>query len=228
MMLYFLRQITELILFSHYRASLILYRVAQNKRKVPEEIYSTFCSKKINYHRVHKRPFRGIMMTFSIYTALIPTSIHILQNQTKILDKAVAHAKQNNIDPATMISARLTPDMFPLSRQIQIACDTVKKGAARLAAIEAPVFDDNESTIAELQIRIAKTIAFLESVHESQFIGAETRALKIPMGPEIVMDFTGQDYLNQWVLPNFYFHTTTAYDLLRQQGVALGKRDFLG
>ncbi len=168
------------------------------------------------------------MMTFSIYSALIPTSKHILQNQSKILDKAAAYAEEKQIDPATLLAARLAPDMFPLSRQIQIACDTVKKGAARLAAVEAPVFDDNESTIAELQARIAKTIAFLESIHENDFVGAEMRALKIPMGPEIVMDFTGQDYLNQWVLPNFYFHTTTAYDLLRQQGVMLGKRDFLG
>lgn len=167
-------------------------------------------------------------MTFSIYSALIPPTKHILENQSKILGKAAAYAEAQQIDPATLLAARLAPDMFPLSRQIQIACDTVKKGAARLAAVEAPVFEDSESSIAELQERIAKTIAFLESIHESDFVGAEVRALKIPMGPEIVMDFTGQDYLNQWVLPNFYFHTTTAYDLLRQQGVQLGKRDFLG
>jgi hypothetical protein len=167
-------------------------------------------------------------MTFSTYAALIPTAKHILQNQSKILSKAAIFARESQIDPATLISARLVPDMLPFSRQIQIACDTVKKGAARLAAVEAPVFEDNELTIAELQTRIAKTIAFLESIHENDFVGAETRALKIPMGPGIVMDFTGQDYLNQWVLPNFYFHTTTAYDLLRQQGVTLGKRDFLG
>jgi len=167
-------------------------------------------------------------MTFSIYSALIPPSKHILENQSKILGKAAAYAESQQIEPSTLLSARLAPDMFPLIRQIQIACDTVKKGAARLAAVGAPVFEDNEASIAELQERIAKTIAFLESIHESDFVGAEARALKIPMGPEIVMDFTGQDYLNQWVLPNFYFHTTTAYDLLRQQGVQLGKRDFLG
>ncbi len=167
-------------------------------------------------------------MTFSIYSALIPTSKHILENQSKILSKAAAFAETQQIDPVALLAARLAPDMFPLSRQIQIACDTVKKGAARLAAVEAPVFEDNEATIPELQNRIAKTIAFLESIHENDFAGAETRALKIPMGPEIVMDFTGQDYLNQWVLPNFYFHVTTAYDLLRHQGVELGKRDFLG
>lgn len=167
-------------------------------------------------------------MTFSIYSVLIPPVKHILENQSKILDKAAAFAEAQQIDPAKLLAARLAPDMFPLSRQIQIACDIVKKGAARLAAVEAPVFEDNESTIPELQERIAKTIAFLESIHESDFVGTEKRALKIPMGPEIIMDFTGQDYLNQWVLPNFYFHTTTAYDLLRQQGVTLGKRDFLG
>jgi hypothetical protein len=167
-------------------------------------------------------------MTFSLYSAFVPTSKHILANQSKILAKAAAFAEAQQIDQSTLLNARLAPDMFPLSRQIQIACDTVKKGAARLAAVEAPVFEDNETTIAELQNRIAKTIVFLESIHESDFVGAETRALKIPMGPEITMDFTGEDYLNQWVLPNFYFHTTTAYDLLRQQGVQLGKRDFLG
>lgn len=167
-------------------------------------------------------------MTFSIYTALIPPAKHILENQSKILCKVTAFAEAQHIEPATILAARLAPDMFPLSRQIQIACDTVKKGAARLAGVEAPVFDDNESTIPELQERIAKTIAFLESIHESDFVGAEKRVLKIPMGPEIILDFTGEDYLNQWVLPNFYFHTTTAYDLLRQQGMALGKRDFLG
>jgi hypothetical protein len=167
-------------------------------------------------------------MTFSIYSALIPQAKHILENQSKILDKAAAFAEAKQIEPSSLMAARLAPDMFPLSRQIQIACDTVKKGAARLAAVEAPVFEDNESNITELQERIAKTIAFLESIHENDFVGAETRVLKIPMGPEIIMDFTGQDYLNQWVLPNFYFHTTTAYDILRQQGVQLGKRDFLG
>lgn len=167
-------------------------------------------------------------MTFSIYSALIPQATHILENQSKILDKAAAFAETKHIEPSTLIAARLASDMYPLNRQIQIACDIVKKGAARLAAVEAPVFEDHESSIAELQERIAKTIAFLESIHESDFVGAETRALKIPMGPEIIMDFTGQDYLIQWVLPNFYFHTATAYDILRQQGVQLGKRDFLG
>lgn len=167
-------------------------------------------------------------MTFSIYSALIPQAKHILENQSKLLDKAAAFAEAEKIELSTLMSARLAPDMFPLSRQIQIACDTVKKGAARLAAVEAPVFEDNESSIAELKERIAKTIVFLESIPESDFVGAEARALKVPMGPEIVMDFTGQNYLNQWVLPNFYFHTTTAYDILRQQSVPLGKRDFLG
>ena len=167
-------------------------------------------------------------MTFSIYSALIPQATHILENQSKILDKAAAFAETKYIEPSTLIAARLASDMYPLNRQIQIACDIVKKGAARLAGVEAPVFEDHESSIAELQERIAKTIAFLESIHESDFVGAETRALKIPMGPEIIMDFTGQDYLIQWVLPNFYFHTATAYDILRQQGVQLGKRDFLG
>ncbi len=167
-------------------------------------------------------------MTFSIYSALIPTSKHILVNQSKILAKAAEFAAVKQIDPSTLINARLAPDMFPLTRQIQIACDTVKKGAARLAGLEAPVFEDHETTIAELQHRISETISFLDSIPESNFIGAETRALTVPMGPEVTMNFSGEDYMNQWVLPNFYFHTTTTYNLLRQQGVPLGKRDFLG
>ncbi len=167
-------------------------------------------------------------MTFSIYSALIPTAKHMLENQSKILTQAAAFAEADQIDPATLINARLAPEMFHLSRQVQIACDTVKKGAARLTSLEAPVFADDETTFAELQNRISKTIAFLDGIKESDFIGAETRAITFPVGPEMTMNFSGEDYLNQWVLPNFYFHVTTTYNILRQQGVALGKRDFLG
>ncbi|WP_410210723.1 DUF1993 family protein [Aquirhabdus sp.] len=167
-------------------------------------------------------------MSFTIYSALIPMAKHLLNNQSKILSKASNYAAENSIDPNSLLNARFAPDMFPLTRQVQMATDTVKKGAARLAAIEAPVFEDVEATIPELQERIAKTVAFLESIPESAFEGAETRALKIPLGPGLLVDFTGQNYLTQWVLPNFIFHTTTAYDLLRHQGVTLGKRDFLG
>jgi hypothetical protein len=167
-------------------------------------------------------------MSYTLYAALVPTSIRILSNLSKNLDKAAAYAAENDIDPATLVNARFAADMFPLSRQIQLASDTVKKAVARLTATEAPVYEDNETTIVALQIRIHKTIDYLKSVPESAYVGAEDRALKIPMGPSLTLDFTGQDYTNQWVIPNFYFHVTTAYDLLRSQGVSLGKRDFLG
>ncbi len=167
-------------------------------------------------------------MSFTIYSALIPMAKHLLANQSKILSKAEEYAKEQQIDPSALLESRFAPDMLPYVRQIQLAADTVKKAAARLAAVEAPVFEDNESTIAELQERIAKTITFLDSVPESAFEGAETRELKIPLGPGLIVDMTGQNYLTQWVLPNFIFHATTAYDLLRHQGIALGKRDFLG
>jgi uncharacterized protein len=168
------------------------------------------------------------MMTFSIYSALIPTAKQILTNQSKILAQGAAFAEAHQIDQSTLLDQRLAPDMFPLSRQVQIACDMVKKGAARLTGVEAPVFEDDETTIAELQHRISKTIAFLDGIDERDFIGAETRAITFPVGPEMTMNFSGEDYVNQWILPNFYFHVTTTYNILRQQGVALGKRDFLG
>jgi len=167
-------------------------------------------------------------MSYTLYAALVPTSIHILGNLAKNLDKAAAHAAEQDLDPATLVNARFAPDMFPLSRQVQQSCDTVKKAVGRLTAGDPPVFEDNETTLVQLQVRIAKTIDYLKSVPESAFNLSEERALKIPMGPELMLDFTGQNYVNQWVLPNFYFHVTTAYDLLRHHGVALGKRDFLG
>ena len=167
-------------------------------------------------------------MSYTLYAALVPTSIHILGNLAKNLDKAATHAAEQDLDPATLVNARLAPDMFPLSRQVQIACDMVKKAVGRLTAGDPPAFEDTETTLAELQTRIAKTIDYIKSVPESAYVGTEERALKIPMGPEILLDFTGQNYVNQWVLPNFYFHVTTAYDLMRSHGVALGKRDFLG
>jgi hypothetical protein len=166
-------------------------------------------------------------MSFSIYDASIPPMIRMLQSISKIIDKAVAQAKSEDKDPATLLEARLAPDMHPFPRQIQIMSDAAKGAAARLAGVEAPAMPDTETTFAELQARISKTIDFLKSVSADKFAGAEDRevVLKFPSGE---MKFSGRDFLTQFALPNFYFHATTAYGLLRHRGIAIGKMDYLG
>ncbi|MBI3675754.1 MAG: DUF1993 domain-containing protein [Proteobacteria bacterium] len=166
-------------------------------------------------------------MAFSIYDASIPPMIRSLQNLSKIMDKAVAQAKTEDKPLAKLLEARLAPDMHPFTRQIQIASDSAKGCAARLAGIEAPSMPDTETTFPELQARIAKTIDFLKSVKPEQLAGAEDRqvTLKFPSGE---MKFTGREFLTGFSLPNFYFHVTTAYDLLRHNGIQIGKMDYLG
>lgn len=166
-------------------------------------------------------------MTISMHTALVPAAIQTLTGLSAILGKGQAHCEAHKIDPAVFLNARIFPDMFPLTKQVQIATDMVKGGAARLAAIEIPKYDDNETSFAELQARVAKTIAFLQEVRPEQMNGREEATISLKL-PSRELSFTGLDYLNHFVLPNFYFHTTTAYNLLRHGGVALGKRDFLG
>ena len=166
-------------------------------------------------------------MTLSMYQASIPTFIHGLQNLSAILAKAAAYAAAKKIDPSVLIGARLAPDMFPLSRQIQIATDGVKGCAARLAGIDVPSYPDTEITFPELQARIAKTIAFLQSVSAEKIDGSEKRAILLKVGGN-ELKFEGQPYLLGFVIPNFYFHVTTAYAILRHNGVDIGKIDFLG
>ncbi len=166
-------------------------------------------------------------MSLTLYQASIPVFIRMLGNLSAILDKAVAHAEAKKIDPAIFINARLAPDMFPLSRQVQIATDMVKGCAARLAGIDVPSYEDNESTFAELQARIAKTTAFLQSISASQIDGHEDRPITLKFGSREV-SFLGQAYLLDFVLPNFHFHLTTAYAILRHNGVAIGKMDYIG
>jgi len=162
-----------------------------------------------------------------MYQASIPVFIHMLENLSKILDKAVAHTEAKKIDPSIFINARLAPDMYPFSRQIQIATDMAKGCAARLTDIEIPSYVDNESTFPELQVRIAKTVEFLQSVSAEQINGSEERTVTLKMhGKEI--GFLGQPYLLHYVLPNFYFHITTAYTILRHNGLEIGKMDFVG
>lgn len=166
-------------------------------------------------------------MSLDMYQASIPVFVRMLGNLSAILEKAEAHADAKKIDKAVFVNGRLAPDMYPLSRQVQIATDMVKGCAARLAGMEVPSYEDNETTFAELQARITKTVSFLKSVPEELINGSEGREVTLKIrGKEI--GFAGQPYLLHFVLPNFYFHVTTAYDILRHYGVELGKMDFVG
>ncbi len=166
-------------------------------------------------------------MALSMYDFSIPVLKQSLGSLAVILRKAADHAENRKIDPAAFIGARLFPDMFALAKQVQIATDQAKGCAARLAGIDIPSFEDNETTFGELQARIEKTIAFLDSVKAQQINGSETRDIVLQLR-ERTVEFKGQDYLLKWVMPNFYFHVTTAYNILRHNGVDIGKRDFLG
>lgn len=165
-------------------------------------------------------------MTLSMYDASIPAFISTLNALAGIVDKASAHAEAKKIDPAVLINDRLSPDMFPLARQIQIATDGVKGGAARLAQVDIPSYPDTETTFAELKERIGKTVAFLKSIDPSKFDGAEDRSVTMKVGPN-ELTFPAKVYLFEFVIPNFYFHVTTAYAILRHNGVELGKQDLL-
>ena len=166
-------------------------------------------------------------MSLSMYEASIPVFTRLLGNLSLILDKAQHYAEAKKIDQSILVNARLAPDMFPLARQIQIASDSAKGCAARLANKEVPSFSDNESTIAELKERIAKTIQFFQGIKPADIDGSEKRDITLKIGGQ-EMQFTGQDYLLNFVLPNFYFHITTAYAILRHNGLEVGKKDYLG
>lgn len=166
-------------------------------------------------------------MSLSMYQASIPVFIRVLNNLSAMLDKAAAHAEAKKFDPSVLINARLAPDMYPLSRQVQIASDGVKGCAARLAGIDVPSFPDTEATFPELKARIAKTVDFLKSVDAGKVEGSETREITLKFGGKPT-SFRGQDYLLTFVYPHVLFHVTTAYDILRHNGVELGKMDYLG
>lgn len=166
-------------------------------------------------------------MKITMSAAASPRLVAVLGNLSTIIDKAEAHAAQRKIDPHTLVSARLFPDMHPFSRQVQIACDTAKGAVARLAGVDVPKHEDNEKTFGDLKERIAKTIAFIKSVDPASIDGSEDREIVLKLGPNEVR-FTGMQYLLGFVLPNFYFHVATAYGILRHNGVELGKRDFIG
>ena len=162
----------------------------------------------------------------AMYDASVPVFVHFLKSLSAILKKAEAHAAARKIAPEVLVNYRLAPDMYPLSRQVQIASDAAKGAGARLSGTAVPSYADDEKSFEELQARIAKTIAFLEGLPKEQFEGAETRAVSLKAGGR-EMNFAGAAYLETWAKPNFYFHLTTAYAILRHAGVELGKPDFL-
>ena len=166
-------------------------------------------------------------MTISMYQVSLPRFIHMLQNLAAILDKAHAHAEAKKIDPATLPNARLFPDMLPLASQVRIACDGANGVATRLSGVTGPTFEDNEKTIADLKARIDRTVAFLKTIKASQIDGTEAKELVVKVGGQDTK-FTGMQFLLARAIPNFYFHVTTAYDILRHNGVEIGKRDYLG
>jgi uncharacterized protein len=166
-------------------------------------------------------------MTVSLFDVSIPTFLHTLHSLRNILEKGVAHAEARKYDPNVLATLRLYPDMLPLNRQVQIATDAAKGAAARLSATEPPKFEDNETTMSELIARVAKTIDYLQSFKPTQFEGAEGRVITVK-SPRNTFNFTAVDYVRHWALPNFFFHVTTAYALLRHGGVEIGKQDYLG
>lgn len=166
-------------------------------------------------------------MKMSMYQASLPVFIRMLRNLDAILSRGAEHAEAKGIDPAVLVQARLYPDMFPLSRQIQIATDVVKGCPARLSGQEPPSYQDNEASFPELSARVRKTIAYLETFKPAQIDGSEDRPVTLKMRSGEV-SFDGYRYLTGFVIPNFYFHVTTAYAILRHNGVELGKKDFIG
>lgn len=166
-------------------------------------------------------------MNISMYQASAPRFVNILTNLSAILDKAQAHAEAKKFDPAVLTTDRLYPDMLPMARQVQIACDGAKGAVARLAGVEIPKHDDTEQTFAELKGRIAKTIAFVESIKPAQLESTEDKEIVLKLGGKETK-FNGMQFLLGHALPNFYFHVVTAYGILRHNGVEIGKRDYIG
>jgi hypothetical protein len=174
-----------------------------------------------------EQPFQEFPMTISMYQVSVPRFINTLGNLSAILDKAQAHADAHKIDPLALTTFRLYPDMFAMARQVQIACDTAKGAVARLAGVDIPVNEDTEQTLAELKKRIATTIAFVQSIQPEQIDGTEENEITLRRG-EKSTTYKGMQFLLGHAMPNFYFHVTTAYNILRHNGVPVGKRDYLG
>ena len=166
-------------------------------------------------------------MHISMSTTALGTCRRMLASLSHLLDLGEAHAIARRIDPLVLTGDRLAPDMFPLRRQVQIACDAVKNGLARIAGVEAPKFEDTETSFEELRERIRKTLAFAETVPVERLDGSEDRQITFPVGKDGTRTMAGFDYLTGWMLPNLYFHTVTTYNILRHNGVEVGKADYL-
>jgi hypothetical protein len=166
-------------------------------------------------------------MTISMYQASVPVFIRMLTNLKAILAKGAAHAQAKKIEESVFLNARLSPDMFPLTKQIHIATDFARGTGARLAGVDTPAYEDNETTFAELIARVDRSIEYLRSLKPAQIDGSETREISRPLGDK-PRKFSGINYLLQFAMPNFYFHVTTAYAILRHNGIELSKGDFIG
>lgn len=166
-------------------------------------------------------------MTISMSSASLPIFKAMLGNLSHFLDKAQAHAQARKYDPSALTTFRLAPDMLPFTRQITIACDAAKFGVARISGVEAPKFEDNEATLEELKARIQKTLDWLATVPADKLDGTEEKEITFPVGRDATRTMKAEAYLKHWVLPNFFFHVTTAYAILRHNGVELGKADYL-
>jgi hypothetical protein len=167
-------------------------------------------------------------MSLSMYQASVPPFLQMLASLSAILDKAEAHAAARKIEPGVLLATRLTPDMFPLVRQVQLAADFAKGGAGRLAGVELPKNPDTETSFAELKARIAKTLDFVKSIDQASVDAATGREITFPIGPSQQVTLPAETYLFNFAMPNFYFHMTMAYAILREAGVDVGKRDFIG
>ena len=167
-------------------------------------------------------------MSLSMYNASVPVIKQMLASLSDVLAKAEVHALENKIEPNALLQARLFPDMFPLTRQVQIACDFAKSIPSRLAGVDVPAYEDSEQTFAELQARIARTLAFIDGLDPAGFDGSEARPIVLRPGTPKERSLGGQAYLLNYGLPQFFFHVTTAYALLRHNGVGIGKKDYMG
>jgi uncharacterized protein len=167
-------------------------------------------------------------MSFSMSSTSVPAFEIGLAALSGVLDKAASYAEAKKIDPSVLLQSRLSPNMFPLSRQVQTAADLAKNGVARLAGVDFPKYEDNETTIDQLKERLAKTAAYVKSLDPTQIDGSADREIVFPLGPTLKGHMSGADYLNHFLLPNFYFHLTAAYSILRHNGIEIGKRDYLG
>jgi len=167
-------------------------------------------------------------MTISMYKASVPIFVQFLASLSASLDKASAYAETKKVEPSVLLNMRLAPDMFPLVRQVRAATDHAINGCGRLAGAQLPTFSNAETTVAELKERIGKTIEFLKSLKPGDIDGSEEKEIKFTLPSGATRELTGQSLLLNNSLPNFYFHCTTAYDILRHCGVELGKRDFMG